>query len=149
MTGPSAGSLDAEVVSFLDAFRDVVLFCRDGSERPIGYPMRTTACGESGLTFTTYRKSAKVVNIERDPRVCVFAADQGQGEIRWVSVAGRARIVSPTEEEIDATFGPSAGDGRVPAGMGDFVKQRLREGKRILLQVEDLEASGVRRGVLE
>ena len=140
--------LDPEALRFLETFRDVVLFCRDTSARPIGYPMRTVACRDSALTFTTYRKSAKMIHFARDPRACVFAADPVPGEVRWVSVTGTARIVTPSDEEIEATFGTSAGDGRVPAGMGDFVKQRLRDGKRILLQVEDLVTSGVRRGVL-
>jgi hypothetical protein len=95
---PQAATVSPEPpdLTFFDAVRDVVLFCRDTTGRPIGYPMRTTACEPEALVFTTYRKSAKVRHIERDPRV--------------------------------------------PEGMTDFVKQRLREGKRVFVRVEDLVA---------
>jgi nitroimidazol reductase NimA-like FMN-containing flavoprotein (pyridoxamine 5'-phosphate oxidase superfamily) len=137
-------------MGLLDTNRDVVLFCRDITGRPIGYPMRTSAVAPEALTFTTYRKSAKVRNIERDPRVCVFARTEVDCALRWVSVEGRARIVAPSEEEIQLIFGDSVGDvsvsGRVPTGMNAFVQQRLREGKRILLEVGDLRSSGILEG---
>lgn len=150
----SAVPVTSEVLAFLDAHRDVVLFCRDKSGSPIGYPMRTVACHDTGLTFTTYRKSAKVRNIERDPRVCVVATDRDGARVRWISVSGTARVVAPSDAQIETTFstaGTAGGDraeGRVPGGMGDFVKERLRDGKRILIEVEDLEASGVQAGQL-
>jgi general stress protein 26 len=143
---------DAAVMGLLDTNRDVVLFCRDIAGRPIGYPMRTSAVALEALTFTTYRKSAKVRNIERDPRVCVFARSGVDCALRWVSVEGRARIVTPSEEEIQRIFGDSvvqrdvSVSGRVPTGMNAFVQQRLREGKRILLEVGDLRSSGILEG---
>jgi hypothetical protein len=143
MTGPPPERPDAEVLAFLEQFRDVVLFCRDAAGRPVGYPMRTMAGASPPVTFTTYRKSAKVRHIERDPRVTIFAADHGPGEVRWVSVAGRARIVAPSEERLRGLFEAPAHEARVPAGMGEFVKQRLRDGKRILIEVDALEASAV------
>jgi Pyridoxamine 5'-phosphate oxidase len=147
-----AEPLSSEVLAFLDVHRDVVLFCRDKSERPIGYPMRTVACHDSGVTFTTYRKSAKVRNIERDPRVCVVATDRDGTSVRWVSVSGTARVVAPSDAEIEDIFGTAGtgdgAEGRVPGGMGEFVKERLRDGKRILIEVEYLEASAVQAGQL-
>jgi hypothetical protein len=143
-TGP-----DVDVIRHLEANRDVVLFCRDALGRPVGYPMRTVAVSPTALTFTTYRKSAKVRNVERDPRVCVFAARRADGHERWVSVGGRARIVAPSEEQIQGLFGDAAegadanGIRRVPAGMNGFVQQRLREGKRVLIEVGALRASGI------
>jgi hypothetical protein len=124
--------------------------------------MRTVACGESVLVYTTYRKSAKVGHMERDPRVCVLVSDTppaGERAVRWASIAGTVRIVSPTEEEISESFaggrrGPGIeesesqeGESRVPAGIGALVQDRLRGGKRVLLLVEDLRSTGVRRGI--
>jgi hypothetical protein len=136
-------------LEFLDVVRDVVLFCRDASGRPIGYPMRTVACERTALVFTTYRKSAKVRHMERDPRVCVLASRVDGSSVRWVSMEGVASIVVPSDGEIERAMGgsgPPAPGGpaepRVPAGMGDFVKQRLREGKRVLVRVEHLTTAG-------
>jgi hypothetical protein len=154
--------LDQLTVEFANSFRDVVIFCRDGAGVPIGYPMRTVACGESVLLYTTYRKSAKVSHMERDPRVCVLVADTpapGQRAVRWVSIAGTVRIVTPSEDEIRESFaagrrGPSIeegeseeGESRVPAGIGALVQERLRGGKRVLLLVEDLQSTGLRSGI--
>jgi Pyridoxamine 5'-phosphate oxidase len=137
----------------LDSNRDVVLFCRDATGSPVGYPMRTVEVTPATLTFTTYRKSAKVRNIERDGRVCVFAARRADGWERWASIGGRARIVTPSEAQIERLFGDGAqagpDPGRVPAGMSDFVQQRLRDGKRVLIEVEDLTSAGILEGAVE
>jgi hypothetical protein len=154
--------LDRLTVEFANSFRDSVIFCRDGAGVPIGYPMRTVACRESVLVYTTYRKSAKVAHMERDPRVCVLVSETppaGERAVRWVSIAGTVRIVSPTEDEIRESFaggrrGPSIeegvseeGESRVPAGIGTLVQERLRGGKRVLLLVEDLHSTGLRSGI--
>ena len=141
--------MDDDVVAFLQQQRDVALFCRDSAANPLGYPMRTVACNSSELTFTTYRKSAKVRHVERDPRVCVLASVESRSDVRWVSLVGRARVVAPSEEELESLFGASASDGRVPTGMGEFVKQRLREGKRILICVDELRTAGLREGTFK
>src|ERR1700722_9269275 len=82
MVKDSPEGQDTQGRAFLEDCRDVVLFCRDKSGSPMGYPMRTVRCHDSGLTFTTYRKSAKVPNIERDPGVGVLAADRGGPKAR-------------------------------------------------------------------
>lgn len=150
--------LDADTADFLASERGVVLYCRDSAGHPIGYPMQTVACSDQAMTFTTYRKSAKVHHLERDPRVCVLAAHhRADHTVRWASVTGRAHIVAPSETEIEATFAirqvppssaPPGATPRVPPGMSEFVKQRLREGKRVLILVDHLETSGLREGAL-
>ena len=145
--------LDQTTVEFVARFRDAVLFCRDsaGGARRVPHD-DCRACSESVLVFTTYRKSAKVSHLQRDPRVCVLAwdrADPSPGRVQWASVTGRSRLVSPSEAQIRETFGPvGSSDGRVPGPMSAHVQQRLRDGKRVLIFVEDLSASGVRTGTL-
>jgi general stress protein 26 len=135
--------LNDVVTRFVDEHRDVVLFCRDARGDPIGYPMRTTACDAKRLIFTTYRKSAKVRNLERDARVCVYVPGTAPEQPRWTSITGIARVVAPSASEIDAMFPARSDEPRVPAGMAAFVKQRLREGKRILVEVDQLESPGI------
>jgi len=139
--------LEPAVVDFLRETPDVVLFCRDRSGAPIGYPMRTVAVLPDRLCFTTYRKSAKVRNLERDPRTAVLASRWSDADVRWVHVAGIAEIMAPSEDDLDALFGKEdAGtrDPRVPAGMSGHVRQRLREGKRIVVAVGNLSAAGIK-----
>ena len=151
--------VDGAQIDFLREVRDVVLFCRDATGFPIGYPMRTVAATDAAIVFTTYRKSPKVAHLERDPRVCVLATEwPGSPEdpdvaagppLRWLSVSGEARVVAPTDEQIRSVFGGGAsrdGEARVPVGMADHVQDRLRDGKRVLVFVEGLSSAGLRRG---
>jgi hypothetical protein len=146
-------------LEFLSRIRDVILFCRDAAGHPVGYPMRTAACVEEALVFTTYRKSAKVAHIERDPGVCVLATEPVEelgdpGEpprrrVRWMSVNGEARVVLPTDNQIQEVFGTQSGgdtETRVPVGMSDHVRSRLRDGKRVLVYVQGLRSNGVHDG---
>jgi hypothetical protein len=126
-------------LAYFDDHPEVALFGRDAAGHPIGYPMRVAAIDGSRVHFTTYRKSAKVAHFERDPRASVLAYEvQGDELVSWVAVTGTAVIWSPTEEELEAAL-PGMGDGtreaRVP-GMAEHVRNRILEGKRILLTVE-------------
>jgi len=151
--------VDGAQIEFLRHLPDVVLFCRDVTGSPIGYPMRTVAVTDAAIVFTTYRKSPKVAHLERDPRACVLAtewprcpADPGVAAgwaVRWLSVSGRARVVTPTGDQIREVFGDGGrpdGETRVPAGMADHVQDRLRDGKRVLVYVECLRSVGMQGG---
>lgn len=121
---------------FIAAHRDVVLFCRDAGGAPIGYPMRCTSVSGSAVHFTTYRKSAKVRHLERDPAVHLLCSvATGEDSVEWVDASGTVTIWSPAGAELDRLLsGPR--DGRVPAGMLDHVRGRLLDGKRVMLTVE-------------
>jgi hypothetical protein len=126
----------AGVVRFLAEHRDMVLFCRDRDGCPVGYPMRSTSVTDSAIYFTTYRKSAKVQHLERDPVVRLLCFVTGDGDrVEWVDAGGTAVLWSPTADELDRLLsGPR--DPRVPAGMLDHVRTRILEGKRIMIKVE-------------
>jgi hypothetical protein len=113
--------------------------------------MRLVAVDSDALTFTTYRKSAKVRNLERDLRVCVFAVHSAGGHEHWVSVEGQARVFSPGEDQIERLFGghqvvSDDAEGRVPDSMRGFVARRLRDGKRVLVEVIGLRCKGICKG---
>jgi len=142
--------IEPAVLEFLDAWRDSVLFCRDRHGRPIGYPMRTLAYTETSLTFTTYAKSAKVANLLADPRVSILVVDEGADPLHWVSIAGVARVVVPDEATIQRVFGGrSVSDAdrsleaRVPEGISELVRERHRDGKRVLLDVGEISVRAV------
>ncbi len=126
----------AAAVRFLAEHRDLVLFCRDRDGCPVGYPMRSTAVTDSAVYFTTYRKSAKVRHLERDPVVRLLCfVTRGDDQAEWVDAGGTAALWSPTAAELDRLLsGPR--DSRVPDGMLDHVRTRILEGKRIMVKVE-------------
>lgn len=68
---------------------------------PDGAPHLTTlwfARDGDTILFETYGKSQKVVNLRRDPRIAVLCeAGTTYGELRGVSIRGRAEIVDAGE----------------------------------------------------
>ena len=76
---------------------------RDGYPHSVAMwfvPELGSADGE--LRMWAYRKSQKVVNLERDPR-CALMVEEGTAynELRGILVQGRARIVDDPEEVYD------------------------------------------------
>jgi len=104
--------------------------------------LRWSADGD--LLFNAYRASAKVQNIERDPRVsCVVAPP---GDEQWVVVNGRAELLGAAEGAQawhDSSGGPAVGD--VPASVPSTVEDRLADGRRVVVRVRPEVYSGIRR----
>ena len=142
VAGASSG-LTPPVAALLSATRDVVLFCRDSGGAPIGYPMRTLATHHDAVVFTTYAKSAKIRHLRRDPKACVLVTSSTSEGIVWASISGLARVVHPEPAELDELFDDSSNDERVPMWMAGSVRQRLAEGKRVLLEITSLRCGGI------
>ena len=54
---------------------------------------------EGDVCFWTYGRSQKIVNLQRDPRVSVLVATgEHYGELRGVSISGRAQIIEDRDE---------------------------------------------------
>ena len=125
------------VIDYLQSHREITLFCRDAHARPIGYPMFIFAQSPAEIFFSTYRKSKKVQNIERDPRVALLSYERdANAPMRWVALNGLAQLWAPTATEVDQLFEGRGGDARVPDTMTALVRQRTLEGKRVLLRIE-------------
>jgi len=84
--------LEREVDAFLQAHRRAywVTLRQDGS--PTAHPM--AGLYEDGrLLFTSYRKSAKNRNVDRDPRCCVLLANEYDAtSLEAVTLKGFARV---------------------------------------------------------
>ncbi len=72
---------------------------------PDGAPHLTTlwfARDGDQILFETYSKSQKVLNLQRDPRIAVLCeAGKTYGELRGVSIRGRAEIIDGGERLLD------------------------------------------------
>jgi PPOX class probable F420-dependent enzyme len=111
-----------------------IILCSNG---PGGYPhpmpMWFTLDGDV-VQMTTYARSQKVLNLERDPRVSMLveAGEQYQ-ELRGVLMYGRAELVRDVERVIDTLLAASGqGSAADPA-----VRQAMRANasKRVLIRV--------------
>lgn len=112
----------------------------DGS--PTGHPM-TGRWRDGAMYFTTYRKSAKVANMRRDPRVsCVVTSNAGEEPFRAVLIAGEIEDLGSGPEALALFHGalgeaepPASPVGHVPSSMNSHVQQRSEEQKRVILRV--------------
>jgi PPOX class probable F420-dependent enzyme len=92
---------DDEMRSFLEAGRDLQVASINADGTPhlvtMWYVLR-----DGELAFWTYRKSQKVMNLRRDPRLSVLVATGDKyEELKGVSIIGRAEIV----DDPDAVLG--------------------------------------------
>jgi PPOX class probable F420-dependent enzyme len=129
----------------LDAFLSnhtrtmLVVLRADGS--PTVYPMLGLWRDEA-LWFNTYRRSAKMRHLERDPRVCCVVLS-GDDELHPPAIVlrGEAEIMEPGTM---LPLGPSGvSDVARPAGVTDGVvtkvADRVASAKRVLIRVSPRE----------
>ena len=92
-----AGLESARVQEFLAAREVVVLATVQPDGSPLAMPMWFLHDPMS-VTMVSVDGTQKVRNLRRDPRVCVVAESGSRGEVRGVSVHGRARFLSESPE---------------------------------------------------
>lgn len=126
-----------EVRAFLEAQRTLVL-CSNGKEGvPHPMPMWYALEPDGAVRMTTYAKSQKVRNLERDPRVALLAEDgESYAELRGVVLYGRVGLEADPERVLETLERVALRHG---GGGGD--RDALREGlrrqarKRVALRV--------------
>ena len=93
---------DAEVEEFLTNERTVQVASIGPDGTPHLVPM-WFAVIDGRIVFWTYAKSQKALNLLRDPRVvCLVEAGDSYGELRGVSITGRAEIADDYDAVFDA-----------------------------------------------
>jgi PPOX class probable F420-dependent enzyme len=117
-----------DLPSFIQSHRRAFLATR-AAGGPTAHPM-TLIPFEGAIYFNTYRKSAKVRNLERDPRVAcaVTSAD----DHAWVSVQGRASLVAASELPAGVLGGSTAVMGEEELAR---VRERVASGKRVYVLI--------------
>ena len=91
---------DAEIDAFLEAGRDLQV----ASINADGTPHLVTmwyAMQDGEIAFWTYRKSQKITNLRRDPRLSVLVATgEVYDQLKGVSIQGQAEIVDDPVEVL-------------------------------------------------
>jgi hypothetical protein len=102
----------------------------------------TAFFADGRMTMSTYRKSAKARNVERDPRAsCLVVNGYGKSDVRGALVRGRALLrAAAMTAPASASEAP-----KVSAGVANRVAERMASGKRVFLDVEPEEAVFVQR----
>ena len=131
-----------EVAAFLGRHTRMFLLTRRRDGAPTIHPM-TGFFADGRITMTTYRKSAKARNVERDERAaCLVVNGYGHADVRGALVRGRGRLREGTMAvpADSASAAPKVSDS-VTARVAD----RMASGKRIFLDVEPDDARFVDR----
>src|SRR5260370_5614883 len=96
-----------DAAAFLGRYTRAFLLTRRRDGAPTIHPM-VAFFGDGRVSMTTYRKSAKARNVERDPRAaCLVVNGYGKDEVRGVLVRGRgalrhAPLAAPPAGSADA-----------------------------------------------
>lgn len=122
-----------DVIEFLENHTRTILLTlrRDGS--PTAHPM-TGLYSDGRLSFSTYRKSAKTLNVQRDPRTaCLVTTGDDDAHFQAVVYRGRSRVLEGLEMP---QRGRAGGDTpNVSGGTANRAADRLKTGKRIIIEV--------------
>jgi PPOX class probable F420-dependent enzyme len=95
---------EGEVRDFLRSSRTITISSNGPGGYPHPMPMWFATDDDGTVRMTTFRKSQKVRNIERDPRVTLLVeAGEVYDQLRGVVIYGRARVVDEPEE-VKATL---------------------------------------------
>jgi len=127
----------AEIAEFLEAERTITVATINADGTPHLTAMWFGVNEAGDVEFWTYRKSQKIVNLRRDPRLTVMAeSGDSYDQLRGVSISGRAAIIEDHEQVIE--FGMRVndrywGDSPDPAAMREAVE--VIGAKRVLVVV--------------
>jgi PPOX class probable F420-dependent enzyme len=132
---------DAEIRAFLDAPRTAVLCSigRDGVPHPM--PMWYALDDAGAVVMTTFKKSQKVRNLERDSRVSLVVEDgRSYPELRGVVVYGKVELLPGVDdvvailERITRARGGGAAGGASDAAVREGLRRTAP--KRVGLRVQ-------------
>jgi PPOX class probable F420-dependent enzyme len=92
---------DAELRDYLATSQTIVITSigRDGTPHPM--PMWYAVEPDGAIAMTTFAKSQKIRNLERDPRVTLLVEDgRFYGELRGAVLYGRAELIRDTQRVL-------------------------------------------------
>jgi hypothetical protein len=135
-----------DVAAFLARHTRVFLLTRRRDGGPTVHPM-TGFFADGRVTMSTYRKSAKARNVERDARAsCLVVNGYGKDQVRGALVRGRGSLRAAATAAVPAAAPTPTSDApKVSSGVAGRVAERMASGKRIFLDVEPDDAEFVQR----
>ena len=97
-----------EVRDFVRGSRTMTIVSQGAKGFPHPMPMWFTLDDDGAVRMTTFRKSQKVRNLERDPRVALMVeAGEQYSELRGVVMYGEAELVDDPDVIIDTLMNAS------------------------------------------
>ncbi len=133
----SIGLSEAEVADFLDAKETIVIVSNGVGGSPHPMPMWFARDEEGFIRMTTYRKSQKIRNIERDPRVSLLAESGiDYAELKGVVIYGRAELIDDEDLALDTMRRIGEKAGRPTQASSPDEGMRRNAAKRLVIRVK-------------
>ncbi len=131
---------DAEIRSFLDERKTLILTSNGPGGFPHPMPMWYVLESDGAIRMTTYARSQKVANLRRDPRVALLAESGTEyQELRGVLFYGQAELIDDTEQVIDTLLAAAGNPGQdADAEQQQAIREGMRKNasKRVVIRVK-------------
>lgn len=129
---------DAELRAFVRGARTIILcsLAKDGFPHPM--PMWFGVEDDGAIVMTTFAKSQKVRNLERDPRVSLLVEDgEEYAKLRGVVLYGRAELDGSMDAVLDVLERVTTRSGAAPAADPAALREALRRtaAKRVAIRI--------------
>ncbi|MCH8257368.1 MAG: pyridoxamine 5'-phosphate oxidase family protein [Proteobacteria bacterium] len=128
---------DEEISDFLRSSRTMILVSNGRNGYPHPMPMWFAVDDDNSVLMTTFRKSQKVRNLKKDPRVSLLVeAGEKYQELKSLLIYTEVEIIDDIEVTIDVMFKMSLQRGDVSADQEEAVKKNLRKTaeKRVVMR---------------
>jgi nitroimidazol reductase NimA-like FMN-containing flavoprotein (pyridoxamine 5'-phosphate oxidase superfamily) len=131
-----------EIEEFLKSSRTIILVSNGRNGFPHPMPMWYLQDEEGRILMTTFRKSQKIFNLKRDPRVTLLVeSGDNYEELKSVLIEAEAEIIDDLETTIDTMFRLSVHRGEASPEQEEVMKDGLRKGvgrKRVVMRFKPL-----------
>jgi PPOX class probable F420-dependent enzyme len=116
-----------ETKSFLAASKTMIICSINASGVPHPMPMWYGVEPDGAIVMTTFTKSQKIKNLERDPRVSLLVeAGEEYAELQGVVIYGDAELVPATDQVVEILLTVTKRSGAVGQGNDDAVRAGVR-----------------------
>jgi len=129
---------DEERMAFLRAQKTIIIVSNGRGGYPHAMPMWFTVDDDGGVRMSTFRKSQKVRNVQRDPKVALLVeAGEEYSELRGVHITGTCEVVDDLravqDTLVDITGGEAAENPDARQAMYKVIEGTAA--KRVLLRI--------------
>jgi PPOX class probable F420-dependent enzyme len=116
-----------EMSSFLAASKTMILCSISASGVPHPMPMWFGIEADGAIVMTTFTKSQKIKNLERDPRVSLLVeSGEEYKDLQGVVIYGDAELIRDTDKVIDILLTVTRRSGAVGVGADEAVRAGMR-----------------------
>jgi len=125
---------DPDLRAFVEASKTVILVSNGVGGFPHPMPMWFVMEPDGAIHMTTYGRSQKVLNLQRDPRVALLVeAGEEYAQLQGVVMRGKAEIIEDTERVIDTLIAAAGQRGNEDPAVRDGM--RSNASKRVVIRV--------------